>query len=336
MTPYVELALDALYQIILPIFLVLGVGFLVGRQFHLADPIDTSGPQQPDPERRSSQHNAASADVGGLRMLSKLVFYVFGPCLVFSSLSTSDVRAAEVGQIGLFAIVATLLMGAVAWALARLLHLMPHETSSLLLVAMFGNIGNYGLPLNELAFGRQALDRAVVYFVFSSVLLFSLGVAVAARARGSTPAQILARLVRVPVIHALWLAGLIRLGVLPLPGPILKSASILAQGAVPLMLLILGIQISRVRIRGNWRLVSLAAGLRLLFAPLIALLLAGLIGLTGLAQQVSIVEASMPSAVFTIVLAIEFDLAMDLASSVVFLTTLVSPLTLIPLIAYLR
>ena len=336
MTQYVELALEALYQIILPIFIVLGVGFLVGRRFHLAASVDTSGSQQPDHQRRRSRDGAERADVGDLRMLSKLVFYVFAPCLVFASLSTSDVRAEEVGQIGLFALVATLVMGAAAWMSARLLRLMPHETSSLLLVAMFGNIGNYGLPLNELAFGQQALDRAVVYFVFSSVLLFSLGVAVAAHARGSTPAEILARLVRVPVIHALWLAGLIRLGVLPLPGPILKAASLLAQGAVPLMLLILGIQISRVRIRGNWRLVSLATGLRLLFAPLIALLLAGLIGLTGLAEQVSVVEASMPSAVFTIVLAIEFDLALDLASSVVFLTTLVSPLTLIPLIAYLR
>lgn len=55
----IELAFDALYQIILPIFLVLGVGFVLG-------------------------------------------LYVFGPCLVFSSFTTSDVGAAEAGQIGYF------------------------------------------------------------------------------------------------------------------------------------------------------------------------------------------------------------------------------------------
>jgi len=58
--------------------------------------------------------------------------------------------------------------------------------------------------------------------------------------------------------------------------------------------------------------------------------------LDGLAGQVSIVQASMPSAVYNIILAVEFDLALDLSTSVVFLTTTHSPATLIPLIAYLR
>lgn len=310
MTQPVELALDALYQIILPIFLVFGVGFVVGRKAHVVGPAD--------------------------KTLSRLVFYVFSPCLVFSSLTTSDVGTEEIGQIGLFALVMILITGAAAWVLARLLRLAPSETGGLLLVSMFGNIGNYGLPLNELAFGHQALDRAVIYFVASSVLLFSLGVIVAARAKENTPGQALNRMVRVPVVHALWLAGLNRVGVLPVPSPIQEAAALLAEGTVPLMLLILGIQLSRVQMRGNWRLVSLATGVRMLLAPLAALLLAGVMGLTGLTEQVSVVEASMPSAVYTIILAVEFDLASELTSSVVFITTFVSPLTLIPLISYLR
>jgi len=306
----VELALDALYQIILPIFLVFGVGFLVGRELDLGSSVDKS--------------------------LSKLVFYVFSPCLVFSSLVASDVKAEEMGQIGVFVVVMTLVMGAIAWALARLLRLSPSDAGSLMLVAIFGNIGNYGLPLNELAFGPKALDRAVIYFVVSSVLLFSLGVVIAARARESTPRQALVRVARVPVVHALWLAGLIRLEVLPLPSPILEAASLLARATVPLMLLILGVQLSRVRVRGNWRLLSLATGVRMLLAPLAALLLAGLMGLNGVTEQVSVVEASMPSAVYTIILATEFDLALDVTSGVVFVTTFISPLTLIPLISHLR
>jgi predicted permease len=306
----IELAFDALYQIILPIFLVFGVGFLAGRNLYPAGSTD--------------------------RSLSKLIFYVFSPCLVFSSLATSEVGIDEIGQIGLFAFIMTGVMGAIVWVIARVLRLSPSVAGSLLLVAMFGNIGNYGLPLNELAFGSEALDRAVVYFVVMSVLLFSLGVVIAARAHASTTRQVLSRIVRVPVIHALWLAVLVRLGVLAAPSPILEAASLLASGTLPLMLLILGIQLSRVQIRGNLRLVGLATGVRMLVAPLVAVALAALMGLTGLAEEVSVVEASMPSAVYTIILAIEFDLALDLTSSVVFVTTLISPLTLIPLILYLR
>jgi predicted permease len=309
-----KLSLDVLYQIILPIFLVLGGGFVVGRKLY----------------------RQGRTGVNGLRTLSTLVFYVFAPCLVFSSLVTSTVGTEEVRQIGLFALLVTLVMGIITWMLAFLLRLSPPETSSLLLLAMFGNIGNYGLPLNELAFGQRALDRAVIYFVVSSALLFSLGIMVAASARGGTYSQTLSRLARVPIIYALLLAALVRLSGLPVPGPILKATSILAQGTVPLMLLILGMQLSEVRVQGSWRLISLVSGMRLLLAPLIAVPLAGIMGLTGLAEQVSIIEASMPSAVFTIILALEFNLALDLTTGVVFITTFISPTTLIPLISYLR
>ncbi len=311
MSQLFKLSLDVLYQIILPIFLVLGSGLLLSRKL-----------------------KRGQAD--GLQTLSTLVFYLLGPCLAFSSLATSDVGAAQVGQIGSFIVVMTLAPGVAVWALARLLRLSPHETSSLLLVAMFGNVGNYGMPLNELAFGQGGLDRAVIYMVITSVFIFSLGVMIAARAQGNAPARALGRLARVPIIYALLLGGLVRAGLLPLPDPILNATTLLARGAAPLMLLILGLQLSQAQIRGNWRLISLACGVRLLFTPLIAVPLAAWMGLTGLTGQVSIIQASMPSAVFSIVLAVEFDLDLDLATGVVFATTLVSPLTLVPLIAYLR
>ncbi len=324
MNQSLKLSLDVLYQIILPIFLVLGSGFVANRKLKLAAPARAS----------TSHQQRTSTD--GLRTLSTLVFYILAPCLAFSSLATSDVSAEEVGQISSFVLITTMFAGAAAWGLARLLHLPRSETSSLLLVAMFGNVGNYGLPLNELAFGQEALDRAVIYMVITAVLLFGLGTLIAARAQGNTLAQALNRMTRIPIVYALLLGGLVRLGVLPLPIPIIEATQILARGTVPLMLIILGSQLSDIRLRGNWRLIGLTSGLRLLLAPLIALALASWMGLTGLTNQVSIIEASMPSAVFSIVLAIEFNLDLDLVTGVVFATTLVSPLTLVPLIAHLR
>ncbi len=316
MSQLLKLSLDVLYQIILPIFLVLGSGLLLSRKLGLK--------------------RAPAGQADGLRAFSTLVFYLLSPCLAFSSLATSDLGAAQVGQIGSFVVVMTLAPGVAVWALARLLRLSPHETSSLLLVAMFGNVGNYGLPLNELAFGQGGLDRAVIYMVITAVFVFSLGVMIAAHAQGNAPAQALGRLARVPIIYALLLGGLVRVGLLPLPDPILNATTLLARGATPLMLLILGLQLSQARIRGNWRLIALACSARLLLTPLIAVPLAAWMGLTGLTGQVAIVEACMPSAVFSIILAVEFNLDRDLATGVVLSTTLFSPLTLVPLIAYLR
>ncbi len=315
MTTTLSLALDALYQIILPIFIVLGVGFVAGRRL-LSNPSD-------DPS-------------DGLRPISKVVFYILAPCLVFSSMATSDVALGQMGRIGLFALAMTLLTGLIGWGLARSLRLPPRQASSLLLVAMFANIGNYGLPFNELAYGPSALDRAVIYFVTSAVLLFSLGVLIAAHGQGSSLTHALRRASRIPVVYALAIALFVRLGVFAMPAPILKATSLLGQASVPLMLLILGMQLSNVQVRGNWRLLTLASGTRLLLAPLLAIPLSSLFGLTGLARQVSVAQASMPSAVFNTLLALEFNLALDLTTGTVLLTTLFSPVTLILLVTWLR
>jgi predicted permease len=72
----------------------------------------------------------------------------------------------------------------------------------------------------------------------------------------------------------------------------------------------------------------LATATRLVLAPLIAVFLTGLVVLPGLARQVVIVEASMPTAVMAGVLATEFGSDAEFATSVILVSTLVSVLTL--------
>jgi predicted permease len=69
---------------------------------------------------------------------------------------------------------------------------------------------------------------------------------------------------------------------------------------------------------------------------MVALALAWLLGVVGPARQAGVVLASMPAAVVTTILALEFEVAPAFVTSVVFATTLLSPFTLTPLIAYLR
>jgi predicted permease len=52
-------------------------------------------------------------------------------------------------------------------------------------------------------------------------------------------------------------------------------------------------------------------------------------------RRLAVLQASMPAAVVTTVLAVQYDLDRTLISGTVVLSTLLSPLTLTPLIAYL-
>jgi predicted permease len=83
-------------------------------------------------------------------------------------------------------------------------------------------------------------------------------------------------------------------------------------------------------------LVAVAVGVSLVAAPLVALGLTSLLHVSGAARQAVVVLSSMPVAVATTILALEFDTSPDFVTGAVFLSTLLSPLTLAPLIAYLQ
>jgi predicted permease len=113
-----------------------------------------------------------------------------------------------------------------------------------------------------------------------------------------------------------------------LPLPLERAITLLGQAAVPAMLVVLGLQLARVSIRGRWKPIALATAARLVVAPLIAFPLAALLGLSGITGQVVIVQASLPTAVISSVLAAEFGADAEFTAAVVFVSTLASIATL--------
>jgi predicted permease len=101
------------------------------------------------------------------------------------------------------------------------------------------------------------------------------------------------------------------------------------------MMLVLGLQMAQARVPERLGLVTGAAIFQLLIGPVVGLLLAPLFGLTGPARQAAVLEASMPTAVITTILAVEYRIDPTFVTGVVLVTTLLSPLTVTPIIAYL-
>ena len=79
----------------------------------------------------------------------------------------------------------------------------------------------------------------------------------------------------------------------------------------------------------------LTSSMRLLVCPLLAVLFLPLFGLAGPARQAITIEAGMPAAVLTTMLATEFNSEPSFVTAAVFVTTLLSPLTLTPLLSFL-
>lgn len=266
------------------------------------------------------------------RPISQVTFYILSPALVFKLLVGSDIGGSQVvGMMGL-AVLVVVGTALVSLAAGRLLKLRPGMAAAFLISATFMNAGNYGLSLNQFAFGELGLAWASLYFVASVMMINSLGVYVATRGRRGTM-QAVRGLAKVPAVYAIPLAlGVNSLG-LTLPLPIARPVELLGDAAVPVMLLILGMQIGAAGFSEHRGLMVAAGGIKLLFAPGLAMLAAPLLLTTELAQQVAVLESAMPTAVMSTIIAIEFDVEPTFVTGVVLVSTLLSPITLTMLLA---
>ena len=261
------------------------------------------------------------------KSLSGIVFNILSPCLVFASLVNSQLLGDELLDLGLFAVLAIGTMGVLAFMVARVLGLSRRETAVLMIVTMFVNNGNFGLTLVNLRYGDAGVSRAIVYYATSTMLVYTLGAFIASL--GSLHwRDALKRMIRLPAVYAAFGAVIVYSLNIPVPRPLMSAIEVAGAGAIPVMLLVLGMQMADLQGGFNIRLAVPAISMRLLLGPIIGLAVATFIGLEGLGRSTSIVQTSMPPAVFTIVLATEFGLKATVVTGIVVVATLISPLTI--------
>jgi predicted permease len=268
------------------------------------------------------------------RPLSEVTFHVFIPALVFSVLVSTQVAVLDVLKMVVLSTSVMVLVGLVGFGLGRVLDLRSKQVAALLLVVGFMNAGNLGLAVTQFSFGDEALIWATVFFVTLAMLTNSVGVYIAS-VGVSSAREALIGLTRVPVIYAILLALLLRGLGWDVPLPLMRAIDLVGAAAIPIMLVILGMQVARIKLPDSKVLLSAAIGLRLVVSPIIGLGLARWMGMTAVQTQAAVLEAAMPAAVLDTMLAVKFDLEPDFVAAAVLFSTLLSPFTLTPLIAYL-
>jgi predicted permease len=290
---------------ILPILIVALVGFIFQRALHL-----------------------------NTRPFSQAIIYVLAPCLIFVTLSSSEIAFSDMLRMVVLALFLMLLMGVISFAISRLMRLPAKLASIFILSTTFMNAGNFGLPFSSFTLGSDGLAWASIFFITSVMTMNTAGIYIAT-AGAYSPRDAIRKLIRFPTIYAIPLALIVRGLNVEIPLVMMRPIELLSDATVPTMLLLLGMQIASNGLPKQKGLIAISTSLRLLASPMIAWFLAVVLGLTGVAHDAELIQSAMPTAVFTAVLAYEFDLDPSFATSSIFATTLLSPLTLTPLIAFL-
>lgn len=298
---------DIILEVVLPIFVLIGLGCLMQRAFRL-----------------------------DLYTLSKINFYFITPAVVFLSMYQSQMSAELLGSVTGFYVLYVLLLWGISMLVSRSLKfsrgLRAAFTNSLIL----DNSGNYGLPINQLAFKGDPLAASVQALVmtFQSLVTFTYGVMSVQRAKsGGTLKAALIGFLKMPVPYALVLGMALHVLNLPLPYFVSKPMGYIADSMVAVALLTLGAQIVKYPLRLDRFDVYVSVALRLLIGPAIGFGLILLLGLKGVPAQALLLASGMPTGVNSTILAEEYDNEPDFASQTVLISTLLNIVTMTALIS---
>lgn len=285
-------------DILLPIFLIVAAGTLFSRTY--------KAPVEP---------------------LALFALNAATPALIFEALLRHPVPGSDLARLLVIMVVYTAVMWGLSEAVSRLLRLEPDMRRAFALATVTMNVGNYGLPLVRFAFGAEAVPFSILVFVIFNIPLCSWAIWVAAGG-GTTPLRGLVDTLRMPIFHATVFSLALSAVGLTLPGPLLKACTLVGEAAIPLLMLILGMQLERTRVAGPVAPLAAAALVRLAAAPLVAWGLARTLGFSGLEAKILILQTSTPSAVLPLLYALRFNRRPDWLAANLLITTLLSGVSL--------
>lgn len=299
--------IEIVMDVVLPIFVLIGLGALMHRAFQL-----------------------------NLYTLAKINFYYITPAVVFLSMYQSEMSPLLLGNVTLFYVLYVALLYAVSSMVCWRRKFTPGMKAAFTNSLILDNSGNYGLPINQLVFRGDPLAASIQALVmtFQSLVTFTYGVISVQRAKsGGTLKAALIGFLKMPVPYALVLGLIFHVFHWPLPEFAAKPLGYMADSMVSIALLTLGAQIIQYPLRLDRLDVYISVFLRLLIGPAIGLLLIFALDLKGIPAQALLIASGMPTGVNSTILAEEYDNEPEFASQTVLISTILNVITITALIS---
>ncbi|MEB3281735.1 MAG: AEC family transporter [Lyngbya sp.] len=280
---------------ILPVACIVLIGFIVGKKLNL-----------------------------DISTLSRLSLYVLFPALIIDNLYKTTLSGENAIAIVIGFLITFVLLGIIAWQLSNYWQFSTDLKKSLVTTTALPNVGNLGLPVTLFALGEAGLERAIVYLIAWNIVVLTT---VPAFLQNGGFRSSIKFMLKLPLTWAVTFGVCLRVFNIQLPLKLDEGLDLLANAAIPLALLMLGVQIANNRLAVNLYEVG-ASFLRLLGGAAIALIVGKLLGLEELDLKVLVLQSSMPTAITAFLMVNEFGGDAVQTARVVVVSTLFAFITL--------
>ena len=226
----------------------------------------------------------------------RINYFLFFPALLVSSLADAPVRDPQVLRLG-GATVVVIVIAACALSLFRRAPPIPAARFGAVLQGAVRFNTYLGLAILATLTGPVGIERAAIYLAIAVPLVNVLSImALTEAGQGRTLFSMLRTMALNPLILACLGGIALALTGWGLPFGTGRFLDLLAQASLPLGLLCVGAALQPATLRRDGVTLAASGALRLLLMPLLAALIARLVGLNGVEALVLVVFSAIPTA----------------------------------------
>ncbi|KPJ64864.1 hypothetical protein AMJ44_11995 [candidate division WOR-1 bacterium DG_54_3] len=262
-----------------------------------------------------------------IKTLADFIIYISTPALALTLLSKQQIILKEISTIILSAVLVILGTGLIAYFFSRITRI--SIPTGLYLPMMFMNSGFIGYPLALFGFGALGLSKAIIYDIMNAILIFTVGIYIVSQGKDHW------QFLKIPFIYAALAGIVISLTGTKIPGFIYSPIDLIGGTTIPVALFMLGCRLAHLKIV-SWKLPFIASCFRLGIGFGLGFLAVSLLKIPGISGKIVILTSSLSSAVTTVALAEEYEADPELVASTIALSTLLSIITIIIILNWLK
>lgn len=289
-----------LVNIILPIFILITIGFISQKKLNM-----------------------------DARTFTRINMYIFIPAVLFTKVYNAEVTFQFFGTVFVYILGIEALMYLSGELAARILKYPRSIKKAFSNSLLFFNSGNYGLPLVELVFKSNPLATTVQIFIMLIQNITGNTFGVFQASTGSSGyKKALKDVLLMPSPYVLAVVLVVKTAGIRVPDFIMVPMNYISGGFIAVALLTLGVQLAGIKFDFKFRDILLSCFIRLMLSPVLGFLIVLLLGVKGIMAQSLIIGASTPTAVNTAIIAKEFNNEPEYCSQIVFISTILSTVTI--------
>ncbi|MDR3292335.1 MAG: AEC family transporter [Methanobrevibacter sp.] len=260
--------------------------------------------------------------------LNIILINILLPCMIFMALYSENTAIfSKLSMMPFIPLFPALFVGLFTFIILKFYSFSKIKILGFISAVILGNTAYLGYPIVSGIFGDDGLVRAIFFDISTPILFLFLSIILIISSGGSLKDSF-KKVLGFPVLWGVSFGIIFNIFNIPIGDVLENTIKNIGVATVPLAMFSLGLSLDFSRMKKNIKIVSFISSIKLILYPLLSFVVVILLNLTELEFKVGIIESARPSSILSLILASNYGLDHELVADCIFLSTILSFITL--------